>query len=86
MLEMFIFYSSKTAAAHSKHEVTDNRHLPELPNRITRLRSTEVRGNLSRMLVMNANVEALQRHWKSIFPFLDFSRMHMFDVHVDPFE
>lgn len=47
ILGVFIFYSSKTAAAHSKHKVTDNRYLPELPRHITRLRSTEVRGNSS---------------------------------------
>lgn len=84
---MFIFYSSKTAAAHSKHEVTDNGYFPQLPKHITCLQSTEVRGNSSQDAgYMNADVEALQRHWKSIFPFLAFSRMHMFDVHVNPFE
>ena len=54
---VFIFYSSKTAAAHSKHEVTDNGYLPELPKLNTCLQCTEVRGNPSRMLVMNADVE-----------------------------
>ena len=86
ILGVFIFYSSKTAAAHSKHEVTDNRYLPELPKQNTCLQSTQVRRNPSRMLVMSADVEALQRHCKSIFPFLAFSRMYMFDMHVDAFK
>lgn len=35
---------------------------------------------------MNVDVEAIQKHWKSVFTFLAFSRMHFFDVHVDYFK
>lgn len=35
---------------------------------------------------MNVDAEAIPKHWKSVFPFLAFSRMHMFGVHVDPFK
>lgn len=35
---------------------------------------------------MNVDVEAIQKHWKSVLTFLAFSRTHMFDLHVDPFK
>ncbi|KAM7338814.1 hypothetical protein ACRRTK_002298 [Alexandromys fortis] len=68
---VFMFYNSKTAAAHSKHEVTGNRHLPELPNHITRLRSTEVRGMnelINPIITASARdligvIKSIYQHW-----------------------